>query len=192
MPPSTEDQLLSLGERIRALETNMKVAIAIGVILGLGGAAIGTMLMSAGREAKTLQDSTAEMKQQLEKMKSDLPKLLYEPTEAAKKEIEKATEIQRLDLKSGLFAATITGADGTITLQKPTWITGVNRGRAGDYAIRFQPGIFTAQPICVCSSFNFQSTSCTIAASPTSATVHTIIGRDLADDPFSIICTNSR
>jgi hypothetical protein len=114
MPPSTEDQLLSLGERVRSLETNMKVAIAIGVILGLGGAAIGTMLMSAGREAKTLQDSTAEMKQQLEKMKSDLPKLLYEPTEAAKKEIEKATELQRLDLKSGLFAATIAGADGTI------------------------------------------------------------------------------
>jgi hypothetical protein len=67
--PGVMDEIDKLKERIGKLETYFKIALTVGVILGLGGSFIGTQLYSVANEVRVLQATTeaqtAEAKKQI-------------------------------------------------------------------------------------------------------------------------------
>jgi hypothetical protein len=91
MPKVVDEQLRDLEKRVSGLESNLKAAAAVALVLGAGGAALGTRLWSA-------IDQEHALERQLNDLKDDSGKLLDAPLAAAKKEIQEFTNTQRASL----------------------------------------------------------------------------------------------
>lgn len=87
-----------LTTRVQALETALKVAAAVAVILGLGGATIGAKLASAN-------EKTSQLRTDLNAMAADLPKLFGPAVDTAKQDIQKFAAGQRDTLNAKAVVA---------------------------------------------------------------------------------------
>lgn len=116
-----KDDVEKLEDRVRSLETTAKVALALAVAFGFGGAVLGTQLRSAITDTSTLREN-------LRLLKEDIPRQLTTPVQNAKVEIKKYADQERDALRARQVVAAyalatsqrvVYGEDITINFDNP-------------------------------------------------------------------------
>jgi hypothetical protein len=97
---SPDERLSQLDRRVQALESHLRVAVALAVIFGLGGTGIGVLLKGAFSKAAELRKDLGQLREDMDRTKNDVREIRVRLTAAAKAELERITQAQLKVLSS--------------------------------------------------------------------------------------------